>query len=207
MQPPPGPAYRQPSLPAPVPRVDLYEIAKGHAWRKLWVSIGLTIGGLVIGVLALAVGFIVFIAIAMILAGIVTFFVALAALTDPTRELKNLGPTEVHRRQVMRMAEAELAHPSTSVLSVDPGTALMGATWLVYYDKDVLLVTPRNDVVGLYVVQKKNTRALKVQLRAGNAVDIEIGDRREQLVAAFSYALPHAAGLPQIHAPNAYYGR
>lgn len=193
--------------PPTVPRVDLYEIAKGHAWRKLWVSIGLTIGGLVIGVLALAVGFIVFIAIAMIIAGIVAFFVAIAALTDPTRELKNLGPTEVHRRQGMRMAEAEIAHPSTSVLHVEPGTALMGPTWLVYYDKDVLLVTPRNDVVGLFVVQKKNSRALKVQLRAGNHVDIEIGGYREQLVSAFSYAMPHAAGAPQINAPNAYYGR
>ena len=211
--PPPGhgpPGYGPPGPPPPptmAPRLDLYEIAKGHAWGKLWTSIGLTIGGIVVGALALAVGFIVFIAIIMLIAGVVMFLQALAALTDPTRALVNLGPTEVQRRQGMRVAEAELANPqTTSTLQAGPGTALMGPTWLVYYDKDVLLVTPKHEVVGLYVIQKKNNRALKVHMRAGNAVEIDIGDLRSQLVNAFTYALPHAAG-GQPGYGGGYYGR
>lgn len=201
--PPPG---MPPRMAAPPP-IDLYEIAKGHAWGKLWTSIALTIGGLVVGALALAVGFIVFVAIIMLIAGVVMFFQALAALTDPTRALVNLGPTEVQRRQVMRVAEAEVSNPATtSTLHCGPGTALMGPTWLVYYDKDALLVTPKQDVVSIFVVQKKNSRALKVIMRAGNAVEIDIGDMRSQLVDAFSYALPHAVG-GGYGAPGGYYGR
>ncbi|MBS2014549.1 MAG: hypothetical protein JST00_16805 [Deltaproteobacteria bacterium] len=193
MHPSVGAGYRHPGMaPPPVPRVDLYEIAKGQAWRQLWTSILLVIGGLVFGALALAIGFIVFVAIAMIFGGVILFFVALAALTDPTRALKNLGPTEVHRRQAMRLAEAELANPSTSVLNVGPGTALLGPTWLVYYDKSALLVAQRSDVIWLYVEQKKNNKTLKVHLRAMNVVDIDLDDARSALLPAFSQALPFA---------------
>ncbi|HSO32017.1 MAG TPA: hypothetical protein VLT33_05860, partial [Labilithrix sp.] len=62
--------------------LDLFAIAKQQAWRKLWVSFALVLGGVVLSVVGLAAGFIVFFGIALLIGGVVTFFSALAYLTD-----------------------------------------------------------------------------------------------------------------------------
>jgi hypothetical protein len=175
-----------------VPALDLYEIAKAQAWRKLWVSIGLSVGGLVLSVVGLAAGFIVFFGIILLIAGIVAFFSALAYLTDPTRALTNLAPHEAGRRQVLRMVDAELSQPTTSTLRTTKGTALLGAAWVAYHDKSALLVSRREDILMFYIATRRNNQSVKVHLRSGQIVEIEITGADHHLLQGLAYALPHA---------------
>jgi hypothetical protein len=178
--------------PPALPALDLYAIAKGQAWGKLWGSIGLTVGGVALSAIGLAVGFIVFFGIILVVVGVVAFFSALAALTDPTRGLTNLAPNEVMRRQALRVAEAELGGPATSTLRTTKGTALLGPGWLAYHDTTALLVSRREDVLWLYIQTKKNNQTLKVHLRSGKVVDIAMSAADHHLVHALAYALPHS---------------
>jgi hypothetical protein len=171
---------------------DLFAIAKQHAWRKLWVSIGLTIGGVLLSVIGLAAGFIVFFGIALFIAGVVTFFTALAAITDPTRGLANLAPNEVMRRQVLRAVDAELSMPGTPVLRTTKGTAFLGPGWLAYHDTSALLVSRREDVLWFYIQTKKNNHVLKVHLRSGAVVDLDMSPADQHLLHALAHALPHS---------------
>jgi hypothetical protein len=186
------PPYGPPQGMQSATQLDLYAIAKKHAWTKLWVSIGLTIGGILLSVVGLAVGFIIFFGFILVIGGVITFFVALAAITDPTRELSNLAPNEVMRRQVLRGVEAELAQPSTHTLRTSKATALLGPSWLVVHDSSSLLVTRREDVLWFYIQTKKNTQTLKVHLRSGKVVDVETTPADQHLLHGLAHALPHA---------------
>jgi|GEM_PF-3561323 len=177
---------------APAP-LDLYAIATQQAWRKLWVSIGLFFGGIVLSVVGLAAGFVVFFGLALVVAGIVAFFGALAALTDPTRALTNLAPSEVQRRQVLRAVEAELSDPrTTSTLRTLKGTALLGPTWIAYHDANALLVSRREDVLWFYLARRRSTQTLKVHLRSGAVIAIDYTPADHHLLGGLAYALPHA---------------
>jgi hypothetical protein len=184
--------YRPPPGAPLVAQLDLYAIAKKHAWSKLWISIGMTIGGIVLSAVGLAVGFIVFFGIILVIAGVVTFFSALAAITDPTRELSHLAPNEVTRRQVLRHVEGELTQPSTSTMRTTKGAALLGPTWLVYHDDSTMLVSRREDVLWFYIQTKKNTQTLKVHLRSGKVVDLSTSPADQHLLQGLAHALPHS---------------
>ena len=172
--------------------LDLFAIAKKQAWGKLWASIALTLGGVVLSVVGLAAGFIVFFGIALLIAGVVTFFSALAHLTDPTRGLPNLAPNEVMRRQVLRAVDAELSHPATSTLRTSKGVALLGPGWFAYHDSGTLVVTRREDVLWFYVQTKKNKQTLKLHLRSGKIADVEVAPADHHVLPALTHALPHA---------------
>lgn len=51
---------------------------------------------LVLSVVGLAVGFLIFFGFALVIAGIIMFFTALAAITDPTPGLAHLAPKDMH---------------------------------------------------------------------------------------------------------------
>ena len=174
------------------PALDLFAIAQAQAWRKLWVSLGLSVGGVVLSVVGLAAGFIVFFGIALLIAGVVAFFSALAYITDPTRGLTHLAPNEVNRRQVLKMVDAELSHPSTSTLRTTKGTALLGASWVAYHDPSALLVSRREDVLWFYISTKRNSQSVKVHLRSGKIVEIDMSAADHHLLQGLAYALPHA---------------
>lgn len=177
--------------PAALP-LDLFAIAKQHAWRKLWVSIGLTVAGVVLSVVGLAAGFIVFFGLALFLAGVVMFFTALASITDPTRGLTNLAPNEVLRRQVLRDVDAELSQPHTSTLRTTKGTALLGPGWLAYHDDSALVVTRREDVLWFYMMTKKREQVIKLHLRSGTVAEIEVTAADQHLLHGLAHALPHS---------------
>jgi hypothetical protein len=173
--------------------LDLYQIVKDQAWRSLWISIGMTIGGVVLSIVGLAAGFIVFFGIILCIAGVVKFFGAMAAISDPTRRLINLGGDEITRRQSFRMVEAEMNQAGADRRQTLDGMAYLSPSFFVYHDKNDMVVARREDVIWVHVIQKKRTRHLRVQVRSGLATEVEVTAAGEQqLLQAMSYAMPHA---------------
>lgn len=179
------------------PTLDLRAQVRSNAIKLFILSCVGTVFGLVLLVLGAMTGFLLCIAIPLMIGAPIAAVLALAYLVFPELRYSHLGIGE-QRRAVMAAVEREGNDPQAYFAPLRDGRVWITQNWIVLFTGNEVLVVHKRDVMHVYVLVKRGrygreSSFVKVRTRRNDYECPVEAQERDWLVGTIASAAPWAA--------------